>query len=572
MKNNLIVIILLIIIGSVVYANSLNNQFVWDDHILVEGNVFINNWSKLPDLFTSNIAAGGGEKFNSYRPLQMITYMLDYSFWGLDPVGYHITNTLLHILTALCIFWLIVILYKNTLLAFFTSLLFLVHPIQTEAIVYISGRADPLGALFILLSIIFYIKYLQFRSIGKYLIVLLCSVLALLSRETSLIIPLLIGLYHFTFKKKIRAREFLPIVGITFAYILFRLIVLSSLISPIIYSGTFVQRIPGFFVALADYLRLLLFPFGLHMEYGQKFFSIFDLQAMIGIALFTGASIYIFRRRRSGGIIFFSLGWFFITLFPSSNIFPLNAYMAEHWLYLPSIGFFLILAKAFTHFYAKKRSRSAAMFLAAILVLFYSYLTIKQNKHWKDPKEFYKRTLTYAPHSARTHLSLAEVYQNSGKTAQAIAELKKAIELRPDHAYGYNNIGNLYESIGNIDMAVSAYEKAIEIDPGYAGAYNNLGRVYYNTGNRNKAIAFYQKAIEINPNLMQTYNNLGAVYYANGNKEEAAKFFEQAINLNPNVPSVHKNLARVYQELGRKKESQLQYKRAKELSPNKKRR
>ena len=566
--STLISIILIIILGCVVYCNSLNNKFVWDDHILVENNTYINNWSKVPHFFTKNIAMGGGEKFNSYRPLQMITYMIDYSLWKLDVRGYHFTNIFLHILATLSLYWLISILFKDKLISLLTSILFVVHPIHTEVVTYISGRADSLAALFIILCLIFYIKYLHFRNLKTYMLMLLSCIFALLSRENSLVLPALLLLYHYTFKKKFMIKGFLSIAAITFIYIIFRITVLKSLMIPIIYSGTLSQRIPGFFVALTNYTRLLLLPFGLHMEYGQQFFNIMEPKVIAGIAISFAILIYVFKNRKSKGLIFFSVGWFFITLFPSSNIYPLNAYMAEHWLYLPAIGFFLILAKALSSLCGLKKFRALTIVFIIALLLFYSYLTLKQNTYWREPISFYERTLKYAPHSARTHLSLGDLYSNMGRKEEAISLLKRAIELSPNHPYVYNNLGNIYMSIGKIEEAVEVYNRGIEMDPNYAGTYNNLANTYSNIGRKEEALILYKKAIELNPNLVQAYNNLGIIYYEIGRKEEAIKLYKKAIELNPNIAEVYSNLGRVYYDIGRKEEAINSYKKAIELNPN----
>ncbi|GAF76422.1 unnamed protein product, partial [marine sediment metagenome] len=155
MLNNLknptiLAIVLIIILGFVVYSNSLNGKFIWDDEYLIKNNVYIRSFSYLPKIFSEDIGTGAEKKYYFYRPLQMITYMIDYSLWKLNVRGYHLTNTLLHILAALTIYWLINILFGDRPLSLFASLFFVAHPIHTEAVAYISGRADPLALLFML--------------------------------------------------------------------------------------------------------------------------------------------------------------------------------------------------------------------------------------------------------------------------------------------------------------------------------------------------------------------------------------------------------------------------------------
>ena len=158
MKKISISIVLIVLIGLAVYSNSLKGQFLWDDEGLIQYNPHIKNWGYLSKIFISNLRAGAGDSTNFYRPVQVFTYLIDYSLWKLNVIGYHMTNVLLHILVALSIYWLIQILFGDRILSLLTALFFVVHPIHTEAITYISGRADPLAALFILLCFIFYKK------------------------------------------------------------------------------------------------------------------------------------------------------------------------------------------------------------------------------------------------------------------------------------------------------------------------------------------------------------------------------------------------------------------------------
>ncbi|MFC1624718.1 hypothetical protein ACFL28_05380, partial [Candidatus Omnitrophota bacterium] len=166
-------IALIILLGFIIYGNSLDGKFMWDDEKLIEENTYIKEWRHIKEIFTENIGKGAGEKSNFYRPLQMLTYMIDYSLWKLDARGYHLTNIFLHILVALGIFYLVSILFKDTLLSFLASIFFVVHPIHAGPTNYISARANSLVAVFMLLTLIFYIKALDTKKLSLYLGMLL---------------------------------------------------------------------------------------------------------------------------------------------------------------------------------------------------------------------------------------------------------------------------------------------------------------------------------------------------------------------------------------------------------------
>ncbi|MCM8761325.1 MAG: hypothetical protein NC933_04260, partial [Candidatus Omnitrophica bacterium] len=263
----LVPVLLIIALGFAVYGNSITGKFVWDDEYLIKFNGFIRNLSRLNILFLTDIGAGSGRWFGFYRPLQMASYALNYRFGELDERWYHITNIVLHILAALCVMALVRTLFKDDLAAFFTSALFLVSPLQTAAVTYISGRADPLAAVFFFLALILYIRNIDSENAFAYVAMILCYAAALLSKELSLVLPLLLLLYHYSFKRKIKVWYIMPMVILPLIYIALRLTVLRYTLAfgtTAQAKTTLLQRLPGFLVAIVEYTRLLLAPVGLH--------------------------------------------------------------------------------------------------------------------------------------------------------------------------------------------------------------------------------------------------------------------------------------------------------------------
>lgn len=514
-KDLFLPIILIIVLGFAIYANSLTGEFVWDDDNLVKDNVYIKDWSNVSKILSRNIGAGVGQQYYFYRPIQMLTYMADYFLYASDVEGYHITNILLHILVALCVYWFVNILYGNNILSLFTGLLFVAHPIHTEAVAYISGRADPLVAFFILLCFIFYIKYLDSKNTTLLVLMVASYALALLSRENSIILPAAILLYHYTFKKDLNKKAFLSILGLAFIYILSRVTILKSLLpsSDISFSSTLLQRLPGTFIALANYIKLILFPFGLHMQYGDRLFAFSHPKALLGVIIFFSLLIYAFKKRQSDRIVFFSIFWFFIMLLPVSNIYPIAAYMSEHWLYLPSIGFFMLAASALNHLYKAEHLKRPVIISLAGLLIFYSCLTVRQNNYWKDAEGLYKRTLAYAPNDAALYNNLGNVYNNRKEREKAVSAYKKAIEIDPNHVDAHYNLGTVYHLLKRKEEAMAEYKKTLEINPNHLRALNNLGLIYDSLGRRAEAISTYKRALEIQPDDATVHYNLSLAYF-----------------------------------------------------------
>ena len=567
-KTTVVAIFLITVLGLIIYANSLTGQFIWDDDFLVKNNLYIRSWHNLGKIFTENMWTGGGIiNADYYRPLPMASYLIDYSVWGLNVIGYHLANILLHILVALCVYWLVSILFSNKLLSLLSGIFFVSHPVQTETVASISIRGDLLSTLFILLCFIFYIKLLSKNNASSYIIIALTYILALLSKENALIIPFLVLIYHYVFGKKIRFNKFILLLVITFAYLFLRTAVLSSApLRTYTIIGIF-HRIPGFFIAISNYVRILIFPFDLHAEYGEKLFNLADPKALLGILISFLLIAYALRKRKANSLISFSICWFFLTLLPVSNIYPIGFYMAEHYLYLPSIGFFLALAYGLNNVLSIKRLRIFSIAAIIGLVIFYSSLTAVQTNYWKEPMSFYEKTLKYAPNSSRINNNLGMLYHNKGDYEQAIQLYEKAIKSDPNCIDAYFNLGRLYNARGMQEEAIRLFSKVMGLDSRYWGVYNELGLIYNKTNKNEKAIECFNRAIELNPNRVEAYTNLGMVYNKVGKKEDAIKLYKKAIKLNSYYADSYYNLGNLYFKYGEKEKAIQLYCKAIELNP-----
>jgi len=560
---------LIILFGVLVYANSLKGQFLWDDEALVQYNPYIKDWSHLPKIFTSRLGSTAKEAGAFYRPVQTFSYLVDYSLWRLNVVGYHAVNILAHIGAALCLFWLIQIIFQNGKLSLMTALLFIVHPIHTEAISYVSGRADPLAAMFMLLAYIFYLKHNMKASMVNLGGMALSFLLALLSKELSLALPVLLLWHHYALKQPVNKKAFGTLIGVIVAYGLWRFGVVGSGTMTQGVMPTFGQRFPGIFVALTTYFRLLVLPIHLHMEYGGILFPFGEPKAILGMILFFGLIAVVWRRKEQDRFLLFAVGWFVITWLPSSNVFPINAYMAEHWLYLPSIGFFLLVSRFLAGWMDREGGKTAAVVIMVIILAVLSVMTVRQNRYWNNGINFYKRMLIYAPQSSRLYNNLAKAYHDAGMDDELVELLKSAITLQPDNGLAFNNLGNTYKSLGRFDEARQAYEKAIEIDSMHAGAYYNLSIIYTDIDKDPvKAVALLRKAIEISPYFSKAYNKLGLVYLGEGKIDKAIELLNKAVKLNPDDPEIYHNFGYIYVQIGRKGDAIAMYKKAIEVNLN----
>jgi len=487
----------------------------------------------------------------------------------------------------------------------FASILFLVHPVHTEVVSYVSGRADAMAFLFVLLAFIGYLW--SARGPRFYLLMGLSYVAACLSKESGLILPFLVLVYHGSLKRVFKALPFAILILLSGLYLWLRSFVVEGSAAGDPYATTAWQRLPGFFAAVATYLRLLVWPVGLHMEYGLRVFPFAHPLVLAGLGLVIVLLGYVWVRRRRPGLAGFSIVWFFVALLPVANIYLINAYMAEHWLYLPSIGFFLVLAKGITLLDLKEKTRPVALLCFWGLVGFFSVLTVRQNRLWSDPELFYEYTLRYVPFSTRVlnnlaviyhekgrleeaiachkkaiasvsfsdplhytkvyvnHYNLGNIYRKIGRLPEAVEAYKKAIEIGPRHLESYVNLGGVYQEMGRLQEAEAVYRQAIGRDPGYALAYDELGLLYLKSQRWEEAIALYREAIEADPDYLDFYNNLAIAYSGSGKIEEAVKALERAINVDPRYARGYQNLAKACFNMGEYGRAVLYYDRALEL-------
>src|SRR3989344_9646194 len=228
-------IIGLTFLGLILYANTLNNQMFWDDNDFILNNQYVHDWKYVPQYFSENLIAGAGLVSDYWRPVLLIVFSVEHHLWGENVFGYHLVNMLFHIANALLLFFLLQSLFKRYRLALLTALVFLIHPLQTESVAYVNSLGDSLSVFFILLGLNNFLFFRQSNSRNSYWWSLLCFPLALMSKETAIVFPMLVALVEFfhdnTFSFKIRLKNVWrftwPFFAIAISYVLLRATVLN---------------------------------------------------------------------------------------------------------------------------------------------------------------------------------------------------------------------------------------------------------------------------------------------------------------------------------------------------------
>ena len=517
----------LTLVGAFCYSFNIHNPLFWDDADWILNNPSIHalTWTNIRFIFTHDALAGIGQISNYYRPFLFLTFLGNYIISGAAPVWYHVVSNTIHIGNGLLIFVLLARWLKSPRAAFIGALFFLIHPLQTEALTYVSGRGDPLSVFFMLSGIWLFI---ELRDRKRYLAAYAGSAvlmsLAVLSRETAVLFPgyLFMALAAFEnsgpfFKRTTGAlRTVLPLAGISALYGMLRLTVfnfqntLNFYQHQNLYSEHLSYRIYTFLHALTVYLRLIIIPAGLHMDRDIPIsLSILNPPALAGAGLILTAGIWLVYlywsgRERLFWLWFFSLGVFFLNLGPTSGILPINARIYEHWLYISLFG-----AAALAGWYidsglrlAEKRHGNLKPALIILLIgycLFMSIQTIRRNLIWGDPEALYQNILAYEPNDVRVLNNLGNWYSDHGQDSQAAPLYEKAIEADPSQPAPYHNLANIAAAAGDLKQAEALYKEAIRRDPRFHYAYSNLANIYLRENNIAAAINTLEELRKIFP-------------------------------------------------------------------------
>ncbi len=551
-KPIIFLITILIAIGFFVYFFNLNNPLFWDDDDWIIRNNFVHtiSWDNIKFWLTHNTLAGVGMKSNYYRPFLFFTFALNYIISGIKPFSYHLFNNLIHIANGLLIFILVYKIFKKKLFVFLASLIFLIHPLQTEAITYVSGRGDALVTFFMLLALLFFYKAendsLDGTSIKK-IFSLIFLVLGLLSRETAIIFPFLALVFYISFISKERFLKSVkqgliktwPYFLAVLVYGLLRLTVLNFqntlnfYATPNLYSENLHYRLFTFMHVLVDYFKLLFVPTGLHMERSMTVHtSLFQWPVWLGALIIFGilGMLYWLYKNRHPDFKIWLFGWgvFFIALGPVSGITPINALIYEHWLYLPMVGFWLIasfyvvkLLDCQSATFLKIQGRTLVIVALIAYFLFFAYQSIQRNILWGNQLDFYSDILKYEPNSVRINNNVGNIYYNKKDLENAEKYYRIAVSQDDIFAEPHFNLGTILQSRGDIYGAVKLYEKAIEINPNFYYPYQNLAVIYAQQGNLTKAVENIEKLKLLIPNNPRVYYNSALVYLALDNKTKA---------------------------------------------------
>ena len=587
------------------YGNSFSGPFTFDDiGSITENPTILRLWPIRSVLLAPAKVPTGG------RPLINLSFAVNHALGGMNVWGYHAVNLVIHILAALTLFGIMrrtpIGKFRNeipvaslgtkfeirNLYAFAIALIWALHPLQTEAVTYISERAESLMGLFYLLTLYCFIRSVDenkfgFRSSKFEILSVAACFLGIATKEVMVTAPVIVLLYDRTFVSgsfaeawKRRSRYY---AGLASSWLL-----LGFLLRDVGKRGVgFDQGVNGWTYALTEsrvvlrYLGLAVWPHPLIFDYGvgtdQPTWAVTPylagallLLAGTGWALTTKfrSSKFEIRNLRALG---FAGAWFFLILAPTSSVVAVAGQpMAEHRMYLPLAaviavvvcGGYALLAATIQ---SPLRSGSAILVLVAVAC---GCLTARRNEDYRTTLSLWSKTAEERPLNPRAQYNLGLSLNDAGDKSAAMDRYRQALQIKPDYPDAHNNLGIALADTGRWTEAVVEYKEAIRLAPGFDKPLYNLGNAFSHLGMLPDAIASYDEAVRISPDNPDFNYNLGNALRRLGNLPAAGAHYEQALRVKPDFPKARNNLGNIRRDTGNLPEAIRQYQEALRLKPD----
>lgn len=566
------------------FLNATRGDFVYDDYNLIINHPGLQDLENWPAILTQGHYKGVG----GYRPVVSLSFAANLSLGGQDPVGFHWTNLLLHALNAVLVLLVVRRLQNSTAVAFTAAILFAVHPVHTEAVSWISGRAELLAAFFFFLAWWLYLEGTAAARPWRTILwaeSLVAFFAATLSKENALLFPLILvagevfrNRMTAQTQEKVMASPSSPLVPRIIMSVTpyFLVIGLYFLMRELLYSEGILRKAeniksidnvlvtaelwPRFMTAvsiLADYVVLTLFPFHLSADYSfnqipletqflnPRVWGSFLLLTLIGIFM-----ILSWKKNRPS---WFWIGFFFLMLGPVSNIaIVIGAIKADRFLYLPSFGLCVWLAYlAFGSAWwseapqsrsARRRLKHTRITVGAVVILF-TLATWDRNPTWNSAQSLWAQTVKDAPNSAKAHANLGTALLNRGENARSIPHFERTIEIDPLYSGAYLNLGAIHMASRQPEKAEKILREGLAQNPNNGPLYLNLGVLLGGLGKKQEASDAFAKAVELEPDNAIALYNYGLSLALLDRTEEARPIYQRALRRNPRYLEAHHSLA-----------------------------
>ena len=563
-----LVIAAIIVLATAPYLNILLNGFVYDDHTQVTGNPYLQSFHHFREIFTTTVWSYMGVEgvTNYYRPLMTLGYALCYRLFGPLAYGFHLASLLLHVAAVLLVFAIAERATGDRVWALAAAALFAIHPVHTESVAWIAAVTDVELTVFLLLTFYFYLRLDRSReralTIGlaaTMAAVIAVFVLALLSKEQALMLPLLAMAYEHLSRPAGREEPlrrqianglacYGPLWLVAGAYVVWRIHFIGAF-APVRQMPALTSRqvVLSALALIGQYVGKLLGPARLCAFYVfHPSTSVVDPRVLAGAAIMIALfwlSVALARRRDSSSrFACFGIVWFLVTLAPVLNAHWMAANVfAERYLYLPSVGFCWAAGFGLSELWRRTSERAdwrrALAAGALTLVILGALRIVTRNRDWRDDIRLYTRTLEQSPGAYPILNNLGTVYWQDGRVQQAEAVWRQALATAPQSAIVLNNLGLVASSRKDYPAAADLFKRAIAVKPEYTDPYLNLGIAEHALGRRASAETEIRRALELSPLNGQAHLQLAELLHEEGHLAEAADEYEASLRALPTAPA-----------------------------------
>jgi tetratricopeptide (TPR) repeat protein len=536
-----------------VYFGSIHNPFVYDDRVIIAENVNLDDIGNLKKIFNHDYFNISGER--SYRPVATALFFMQTLIGGKNPAVFHITSIMMHYANAILLFLILASFVNGRAVAFLASLIFALHPIQSEAINGASFVEDPLAAFFLLAALYAHINARRESggfSIPHQYIASLFYLLAMFSKENAVIFPAVVLIFEWVTCKKDFFREmwkrktaFLCYVSVFMLFALIRFVLMAnreSGASPVYPAGDILQSAPLILSAFLKYLQLFFLPSGFSLVHcvsnPHSLMSLKPMLAMLFYSLIFVAGLCFVKRNKQ---LSFGALLFLINMIPISNIVPIGEVIAERYFYMPSMGLSIMLAAAFMTTGVKLESAKpkilALSFLLGLCVaFFFGAATVERNRDWRDELYLWKKAADICPNSSKARTGygrrLVEIGSAPSELNEAITNLEAAIRLDPRHYEAYLALGAAYWRSGRLDEALKTCLSAYSFHPTNDVRYN-IALLLNSLGRPSQAKPFIEEILNTQPDWNAAVYLMGNTLLYLGDTQQARRMYERVLGDDP---------------------------------------
>jgi Tfp pilus assembly protein PilF len=531
-NNDVIAIAAIVLIGLLLFGASAGHPFHFDD-VLITSDTNVGTPDHLLHFFNPL----------HLRQLTFFSFYLNHLVSGYNPGGYHIVNVLLHVSNAVLLFVLLSTFFERWV-ALAAAGLFLIHPIQTEPVLYVYQRSILLACLFSLLALIALTRNRPWLAA----VFFLC---AFESKESAVAVPLAVAGLYVAYNRRYRIFLVAAVLILTVSALGLLMywneqtvgLRLASQINPFVY---FMTETRVFYT----YLRLLFFPYPQSIEY--DFAQQVSIQPFAGICALLGFGWILWRHERwriPAGCIFA----FLLFLAPTSSFIPSTDFAFEHRLYLPMLPFSLLVAYLLSKM--PLRSITVVVVLAVLAVL-----TIERERVWASDISLWENAVEHVPDKPRAWFNLGGAYLNNDPE-KARAALNNAVRLKPDFVNAWYDLGTIEQKEGHFNAALTDYQRVIDMEPDHWQAWNNTATTLYGMGNHEAALHDFEYTLQLNPDYWPAQYNIGVIHFAAGRYSDALPRLQTVLDWRPDFRDARYALAMTYSRLGKRADADREWKK-----------